>query len=245
MKQPKRTWLFIFGVAVLALAGVPKSARADGGGNGNLIHACVKGAGVRIVGPTDLCMPNETSLHWNITGPQGSQGNQGPKGDDGPEGLQGPGAVVRDSQGAYVGALLRITKTGSSNPILVLRQDMDTAVAFELNEAGLIQNEIGFEFESNDCTGQKLFGKEGGTFAEGIILGTTVYYEPEALLPPLITHSSSRSPRTAGMCIQDNEFFIMPDICCAVRDGGSDNLGPVRMFDLSDLVPPFHVEVQE
>ncbi len=85
LKHLSITWLFIFGVAILAFAGVPRSARADGGGNANLIHACVKGAGVRIVGPTDLCKPNETSLHWNITGPQGSQGEQGSKGDDGPE----------------------------------------------------------------------------------------------------------------------------------------------------------------
>jgi len=129
LKQLTITWLFIFAASVLALAGVPRSARADGGGNASLIHACVKGTGVRIVGPIDVCKPNETSLHWNITGPQGPQGEQGPKGDqgdqgpqgdtgsmgsqgsqgskgdEGPEGPQGPGVVVKDSEGAFVGVL--------------------------------------------------------------------------------------------------------------------------------------------
>jgi len=272
----KLIWI---GISILALASTTGFIYADDGGE-SLIHACLQPNGApRIVRPDDSCKPNETSTHWSITGPQGlkgdtgsqgpkgdtggqgiqgiqgvkgddgdkgDQGNQGPKGDQGPEGLQGPGVVVRDVEGRFVGVLLEAVSSRG----FVLRQDIDTAVAFEVTVAGLVQNDqIGFDFESNDCTGQKLlgskFGREGGLFADGIIRGTTVYYEPEAFLPPLTTHSSSRSPTTEEMCIQDNEFFIMPDTCCAVRDAGASNLGPARMFDLSDLVPPFHVEVQE
>ncbi|MDE3156797.1 MAG: carboxypeptidase regulatory-like domain-containing protein, partial [Acidobacteriota bacterium] len=48
---------------------------------------------VRIVGPNDTCLRNETKIQWNITGPQGPQGDQGiqgPIGPMGPQGVQGP-----------------------------------------------------------------------------------------------------------------------------------------------------------
>jgi len=89
LKHLSTTWLFIAGVAVLALAGVPRSAPAHLG-DASLIHACVNPGKVRIVGPDDACRGNETSLHWSITGPQGIQGPKGDEGPEGPQGEQGP-----------------------------------------------------------------------------------------------------------------------------------------------------------
>ncbi len=46
------------------------------GGDANLIHGCVRpvtGA-IRIVGPNDNCLPNETHLDWNKQGVQGPPG---------------------------------------------------------------------------------------------------------------------------------------------------------------------------
>ena len=55
------------------------------------IMACVNPAGqIRIIGPGDSCRPQETSLEWNITGPEGlpgADGSPGPPGPPGPPGL--------------------------------------------------------------------------------------------------------------------------------------------------------------
>jgi len=98
LKHLSMTWLIIAGVAVLVLAGFPRSARAHEG-NASLIHACVNPGKVRIVGPNDACRANETSTHWSITGPQGIQGPKGDQGDQGPQGEPGTPAdtTITDS----------------------------------------------------------------------------------------------------------------------------------------------------
>ena len=91
--------------------GGAQSAGSSSGGSTNVIYACVQTpppadrdgrrdrddrrddngrlGQVRIVGPNDRCLRNETKIEWNITGPQGPQGIQGPIGPMGPQGPQG------------------------------------------------------------------------------------------------------------------------------------------------------------
>ncbi|HVC21314.1 MAG TPA: thrombospondin type-1 domain-containing protein [Vicinamibacterales bacterium] len=91
--------------------GGAQSAGSSSGGLTNVIYACVQTpppadrdgrrdrddrrddngrlGQVRIVGPNDRCLRNETKIEWNITGPQGPQGIQGPIGPMGPQGPQG------------------------------------------------------------------------------------------------------------------------------------------------------------
>ncbi len=79
------------GVAV-AIVGVVAIASAA---SGDAIHGCYKTANgqLRIVGATETCLPSETTIQWNMTGPSGSQGATGPKGDTGLTGATGsPGA---------------------------------------------------------------------------------------------------------------------------------------------------------
>jgi len=61
-----------------------------------VIHGCVRAlTGIlRIVGPSGQCLPGETPISWNQTGPQGPQGQQGPKGDTGPAGPAGSAGVT-------------------------------------------------------------------------------------------------------------------------------------------------------
>lgn len=77
----------------LALTTAVPSVSADGGDDG-LIHACVgKKNKVKIVGPDDSCKNKQTSIHWSISGPEGSQGPEGPEGPAGQPGPQGePGS---------------------------------------------------------------------------------------------------------------------------------------------------------
>lgn len=65
---------------------------------GGAIHACqrVADGGIRIVSEDTTCRTGETSLSWNVegpqgpAGPQGEQGIQGEPGPAGPPGEQGP-----------------------------------------------------------------------------------------------------------------------------------------------------------
>lgn len=62
-----------------------------------VIYACVNpgNAGLRLVGATEACRPNETKVRWNVvgatgpTGPQGPAGPQGSTGQTGPQGIPG------------------------------------------------------------------------------------------------------------------------------------------------------------
>jgi hypothetical protein len=56
-----------------------------------VIHACVNNSSgtVKIVGATDTCKGNESTLSWNQQGPKGDQGIQGIQGVQGPPGVSG------------------------------------------------------------------------------------------------------------------------------------------------------------
>ena len=70
----------------------------------NTIYGCVRGfTGIlRIVSPPGHCLPGESPISWNQTGPQGPQGQQGPKGDTGPMGPAGPAGVVNAVHGVVL-----------------------------------------------------------------------------------------------------------------------------------------------
>lgn len=55
------------------------------------IYGCVtaNSGAVRIVSATETCRSNETSLVWNVQGPEGPQGPVGPSGPQGPAGADG------------------------------------------------------------------------------------------------------------------------------------------------------------
>lgn len=80
-------------LALFAAAGVAYATIPDGNG---VIHGCYtkSGGSLRVIDASVVnCKSTETSLNWNVQGPQGSQGPQGatgPQGPTGPQGLAGP-----------------------------------------------------------------------------------------------------------------------------------------------------------
>jgi len=161
----------------------------------------------------------------------------------------GVDAVVRDVDGRFVGVLLEIGRSGpglDNTRAFVLRQDGDTAVSFEVTDAGLPENlTTRLEHESPNCIGEALLGGEAKLFANGTPRGTTVYYHPAAFLPPVTLLSYSESPKTLGACQGTGGVLIAPNLCCVPQNVVASNVGPARMIDLSGLVPPFQSEVQE
>jgi len=103
-------------------------------------------------------------------------------------------AVVTDSQGAFVGPLVESAVGGAS---LVLRQDVDTAVRFEVTEAGLNETSLTLNYESTNCIGPELMSPAAPNLsADGINRGTTVYYAPSGgamLYDPSPCHRSKKS----------------------------------------------------
>jgi hypothetical protein len=81
-------------LAVVFVAGVAVASIPDSQG---VIHGCyvTSGGRLRVIdsGKGQKCRPAETSLNWNITGPQGKPGPQGQPGLQGP-----PGASATEAQ---------------------------------------------------------------------------------------------------------------------------------------------------
>ena len=84
-------------VAIVVVLGVAASGIAYATiPNGGVINACYtrSGGSLRVVDETTTkCKSGETSLAWNVAGPQGTQGLQGPQGSQGPQGVPGPAGV--------------------------------------------------------------------------------------------------------------------------------------------------------
>jgi len=97
MKRPTTSLTLIAAVAAVILAAASGIAYASIPDANGLIHSCyqkIKGQ-LRVINTDNgqNCNPNEVSLNWNQTGPQGpqgAQGTQGPAGPAGPQGAQGP-----------------------------------------------------------------------------------------------------------------------------------------------------------
>lgn len=152
-------------------------------------------------------------------------------------GLRGPGAVVKDANGETVG--LFFEEHG-----WVLRQVGSSAVRFMANEAGLIKSEVRtLDHESTDCSGPTFTSPDQeevlALVKRGLVRGTTVHYVSGPSVVATI-RSSSEVPATS--C---GETFIPPNICCHSSGVGAVLRNPMDTLDLSHLVPPFHIEVQE
>jgi hypothetical protein len=149
-------------------------------------------------------------------------------------GLLEPGAVVRDANESFVGTVYY----GGS----VLRQVGEIAVEFPVTKAGLIQEGLGLYHESTDCSGPALMAAstEELLLVRGWVRGTTVYYPPSS--GSIKPNSVSFTPISAADCWS---VFIPPNICCDVAGNVPAIYGPPGTINLSHLVSPFHVEVQE
>jgi hypothetical protein len=94
-RRVRRGALAVAAVALVAIAGAVTYAVAGSGGSG-VINGCYKtqNGQLRVIDPsTDRCLPSETAISWNQTGPTGSRGAtgaRGPTGPKGPTGARGP-----------------------------------------------------------------------------------------------------------------------------------------------------------
>jgi hypothetical protein len=84
--------LFWGGLSIGLLVLIKNDIVVAHGGDPTKIHSCVKNSTgqIRIIAPNGVCDTNETSLDWNVTGPQGPAGTIGPTGPSGPTGPTGP-----------------------------------------------------------------------------------------------------------------------------------------------------------
>jgi hypothetical protein len=88
----RRVALAVTAVAVVAIAGAVTYAVAGIGGGG-VINGCYKtqNGQLRVIDPASAsCLPSETAISWNQTGPTGSKGATGPAGPPGAKGATGP-----------------------------------------------------------------------------------------------------------------------------------------------------------
>jgi hypothetical protein len=138
MKMGLRRTLVIVSAAVVVAAGVAQLTQASVG-SGGVIQACYKtqNGQLRVIDPaTQVCLPSETLISWNQTGPvgpqgpigpQGPQGETGPTGPQGPQGIQGP-TGPRGPSNAYDGFKF----PGNNTPITGTNAARTRVLAFNL-----------------------------------------------------------------------------------------------------------------
>lgn len=230
-----RSSVFMAGVVSLVLVGTGAPVFAKTA----TIRSCVmtKNGVIRIIGATDSCASGEQLLVWN---------KQGPPGPAGPHGPAGSGVLfVKDVNGEVLGVStsFALRHTG------VLYSLGNSLIRFFLTPSGFSQS-LNLGYQSADCSGQGLiygFTTTPGIFAlEGQIKRTTLYYATNSGSPTTL-HSGSLYPTTAADCPNDStQTFIPPDTCCSSFGAGLNMIAsPVATTDLSNFVPPFHLELSQ
>ena len=103
-------------LALLVIAGVVLTKATIPDANG-IIHGCYNksGGSIRIIDDSvTACNANETSLTWNVAGPQGPIGPQGPQGVSGPTGPAGAAGATGSAGSA--GAIGPAGPPGATGP---------------------------------------------------------------------------------------------------------------------------------
>jgi hypothetical protein len=116
-----------------------------------------------------------------------------------------------------------------------------------VSSEGFVEDFFQLYHESLDCTGPGfLLQSEGGALTVGgLVRGSTAFYPSESTVTAT-ERSYSESPRQQTDCPNNpNQFFIPPNTCCSHVGPQSSEIYPAEELDVSYLVPPFHVEVQE
>lgn len=121
-RRIRRGALAVSAVALVAIAGAVTYAVA-GIGDGGVINGCFKtqNGQLRVIDPASAsCLPSETAISWNQTGPTGSRGPTGapgPMGQRGPTGPPGPkGATGAAGPAGAKGATGAAGPKGATGP---------------------------------------------------------------------------------------------------------------------------------
>jgi hypothetical protein len=178
--------------------------------NGNVIQGCYSNAtGTlrRVNSPSD-CKNAETSISWNVAGPQGPQGLQGPPGSSGAASLR-----VIDSQGKEIGVF-------ETRNVIVHVANINRWISLEVAKNGFVQSGMGFYYQSSDCSGPAQPSVDLGDdfnalVSAGLLDGGNVYYTTGP--SQFFAWNSQKSNNTCFSNV------------------GSGNVTPFATFPLSDL----------
>ncbi len=204
----------------------------------------------------DTCKAKETSVDpsaLGLRGPQGPIGPDGPPGTQGPIGLRGPGAIIKDANGAVVGAYGGFASSDTCcygyrfGIDIVVRQVGNKLVRFVTDdrlrdqfspEAGRIR------FISTDCSGTPMIYQGVSPLsAYGLVVNRRLFYADG----PLTRVSSSswlQSPLDAEACATESGTTVPPEGCCVATNEGPTDLVPAAVDDLTSYALPLHLEVE-
>ena len=162
---------------------------------------------------------------------------------DSVQGLTPP--MVRDANGAFVGALVSLTDD-SSGAGWVIRRIGEHPARFHVGSRGFSVGWVPVFFESGDCTGQPLLVPSGGLFPDAAAVSSQlIYYSVESPAPhtsaSLLRLGETTQSCTAGF----GGTAVPPDGCCIAFAGGESTLSTAQTLDLStlELFPPFRLDV--
>ncbi len=214
---------------------------------------CTRAAGSGTVRVRDTCRANETPVD------PVALGLQGPKGDPGIPGAPGPGVVVRDSQGAVIGAVVDVNpwEAQHGDRFTILRSLGPTPVLLTVDRTGYFgwvppwdqpetnltdRREAVLWFEDSDCTGlPHLVVGDGDRFVQR----PAVEWGPRGCTGdgPVVCRRFALLPDGPGSPRPLRASGSLDGRRCTPESAPYPMTAPAISFDLSTLgVPPFHVE---
>ena len=184
----------------------------------------------------DACKRSEASVDLVQFGPAGAPGTRG---------AAGFGAVLNDTNNAFVGSLLDDPLLVPTVATRVLRTVEDDVVSFTVDAAtGFLDTSFPFVvyYEHPGCTGRlflaPLISTNQPMFPQALIHDGIAFYPVDALeLHPTV---SLLTFTTMGLC---SGTFTAPDQCCVPAPGTPLAAeGKALALGSFGLVPPFHTD---
>ena len=125
-QERRRSLTKVASLIGLAVVITVAAGAARGAAQTDTLYGCKNGENgmLRLVGAADACRTNETSVSWNVVGPQGPAGPQGVPGETGPigpQGAQGPAGPAGPAGANGVSGYQRVAHAITVGPGLVVR----------------------------------------------------------------------------------------------------------------------------
>jgi hypothetical protein len=211
-------------VPLLVVVLSPHAAFADA-----TIYGCANSRGrVRlIVTSPPTCRATETPVSWNQQGPPGPVG---------------PGLVIKDANGAVLGAYVPVQPCSPTpGDEYAVHSSAGGIVAIPLRSGSYVDG-VSVWYTGSNCTGQALMAM-GGCAGGGMVRGGEVhnglvYYGTGPETTQMIR---SELDAPAGSCSCPMCTPVPPDGCCT-NVSLTSSAAAEATEDLTGFVPPFHVE---
>jgi len=190
--------------------------------------------------------PGALGIARGPDGPEGPRGANGSAGPTGPQGAPGVGLVVKDANGAAVGAVVGM----SGEEVEVARRMGNQSVRFDVRTTGFSPSGPQLRFPTTDCSGQG-FAPFPANLDPPLPLALIqpsdkVGVHPSGTPVNVTVNSYAHAVDAVTDCTNAGGTILgsPPGWCCEATGPSMMTLSPATVdnFGALNLVPPFHIE---